>query len=67
MNSVGVNLGEFRCSEALKAYNKALMDYKKLDWHTNPGYEHDLRNAVRQAKRAVQRAAGAEEELVSEH
>jgi len=41
------------------------MDYKKLDWHTNPGYEHDLRNAVRQAKRAVQRAAGAEEELVS--
>jgi len=29
MNSVGVNLGEFRCSEALKAYNKALMDYKK--------------------------------------
>jgi hypothetical protein len=59
-------LGQFtRSSEKLKAYHKALMAYKEQDWHTNPRAKHSHRNAVRQAKRAVQRSAGAVEELVS--
>jgi len=41
------------------------MDYKKQRWQANPGAKHSYRNVVRQAKRAVQRSAGAEEELVS--
>jgi len=41
------------------------MDYKGMEWHINPGAKASHRNTVRKAKRAVQRSAGAEEELVS--
>ena len=58
-------LGQFRSSEKLKAYNNALMAYKEQDWHANPRAKHRHRHLVRQAKRAVQRSAGAVEELIS--